>query len=69
MPSRTPSRQVQKNHPPEHIIGDKNARIETRGSKRFRTLEQRHLALLSIVEPSIFEESSNDEHWVKSMEE
>jgi hypothetical protein len=69
MPSRTPSHRVQKNHPPEQIIGDKNAGIETRGSKRFRTPEQRHLALLSTIEPNNFEEASNDEHWVKAMEE
>ena len=35
----------------------------------FRTPEHRHLALLSIVEPNSFKESSNDEHWVKAMEE
>jgi formaldehyde-activating enzyme involved in methanogenesis len=52
MPSRTPNHRVQKNHPPEQIIGDKNAGIETRGSKRFHTPEQRHLALLSIIEPN-----------------
>jgi hypothetical protein len=31
IPSRTPSHQVQKNHPLEQIIIDKNAGIETRG--------------------------------------
>jgi hypothetical protein len=31
--------------------------------------EQRHLALLSTIEPSNFEEESNDEHWIKAMEE
>jgi hypothetical protein len=31
--------------------------------------EQRHLALLFTVEPNNFEEASNDEHWIKAMEE
>ena len=28
-----------------------------------------HLSLLSIVEPSNFEEAKNDENWIKEMEE
>jgi hypothetical protein len=54
-PSRTPNRQVQRNHPPKQIIGDKNVGIETKGSKVFCTPEQRHLALLSKIEPNGFE--------------
>jgi hypothetical protein len=69
MSSRTPNHQGQKNHPPEQIIGDKNAGIETRGSKRFRTPKKRYIALLSTIEPNNFEEVSNDEQWVKAMEE
>jgi hypothetical protein len=53
----------------EKIIGDKNAGIETKGSKRVRTPEKKHLALLSTFEPRSFEEASNDEHWIKAMEE
>jgi hypothetical protein len=68
MPFGTPIHRVQKNHPLEQIIGDINGGVETRGSRRVSTPEQRHLALLSIVEPNIFEESSNDEHWIKAME-
>jgi FtsZ-interacting cell division protein YlmF len=67
IPSRTPNHRVQKNHPPEQIIGDKNVGIETRGRKQVCTQEQRHLALLSIVEPNKFEEANNDEHWIKAM--
>jgi hypothetical protein len=54
MPSRTPSHRFQKNNPPEQIIGDKNERVETIGSRWLCTLEYRHLSLLSIVEPSSF---------------
>jgi hypothetical protein len=43
--------------------------IETRRSKQAHTLEQRHLSLLSTIEPSNFEEANNDEHWIKVMEE
>jgi hypothetical protein len=31
--------------------------------------EQQHLALLSTVEPSSFEEANKDEHWIKAMDE
>jgi hypothetical protein len=69
MSSRKPSCWIQKNHPPEQIIGDRNAGIETKECKRLCTLEQRHLALLSTFEPNKFEEASNDEHWFKAMED
>ena len=49
------------------IIGDKNEVIKTKGNKH--TQEQRHLSLVSTIEPSNFEEASNDEHWIKAMEE
>jgi hypothetical protein len=57
---KTPSRRVQKNHPSEHIIGNKYAGVETR--RKLCSPEQRHLALFSTVEPSSFEEASTDEH-------
>jgi hypothetical protein len=58
---------VQKNHPSDHIIGNKNVGVETR--RRIYSLEQQHLALLSTIEPSSFEEANKDENWVKSMNE
>jgi hypothetical protein len=58
---------VQKNHPPEQIIGNKDAGVETR--RKLCSPEQRHLALLSTVEPNSFEEANTDEHWIKAMEE
>jgi hypothetical protein len=64
---KTPSRRVQKNHPSDHIIGNKDAGVETR--RRICSLEQRHLALTSTIEPTYFEEDNNDEFWNKSMDE
>jgi hypothetical protein len=64
---KTPSRRVQKNHPPEQIIGNKDAGVETQ--RKLCSPEQRHLALLSTVEPNSFEEANTDEHWIKAMEE
>ena len=69
IPLRTPNRWVQKNHPPKQIIGDKSVGIETKRRKQAHTPEQVHLSLLSIIEPSNFEESKRDEHRIKEMEE
>jgi hypothetical protein len=57
---------VQKNHPLEQIIGNKDAGVETR--KRIRSLEQKHLALLSTIETSSVEEDIKDEFWIKAMD-
>ena len=43
--------------------------METGRRREVHTLEQVHLSLLSTVEPRNFEESKNDEHWIKEMEE
>ena len=43
--------------------------MEARRRRQVQTREQVHLYLLSIVQASIFEESKNDEHWIKAMEE
>ena len=56
---KTPRKRVQKNHPSNHIIGNKDAGVETR--RKIRSPEQTHLALLSTIEPNCFEESSMDE--------
>ena len=56
---KTPSKQVQKNHPLDQIMGNKYAGVETR--RRICSLEQMHLALLSTIEPNNFEEVGNDE--------
>jgi hypothetical protein len=64
---KTPRRRVQKNHPSYQIIGNKDARVETR--RRIRSLEQTHLALSSMIEPTYFEEASKDKFWNNAMGE
>jgi hypothetical protein len=51
---KTPNKRVQKNHPSDQIIGNKDAGVETR--RRIRSPEKTHLALLSTIEPICFEE-------------
>jgi hypothetical protein len=58
---------VYKFHPSENIIGNKDAGVETR--RRIHSPEQQHLALLSTIEPSSFEEANKDEHRIKHMNE
>jgi hypothetical protein len=65
--SKTPSKPVQKNHPSDQIIGNKDAGVETR--RRIRSSEQTHLTILSTIEPNFFEEASKDESWNKAMDE
>jgi hypothetical protein len=63
----TPNRWVQKNHPSDHIIGNKDAGVEN--IRRIHSLEQTHLARLSTIEPNCFEEAIKDEFWNKAMDE
>jgi hypothetical protein len=67
VPPKTPSKRVQKNHPSYQIIINKDVGVETR--RRICSLEQMHLALLSMIEPNSFEEASKNELWNKSMDE
>jgi hypothetical protein len=64
---KTPSKLVQKNHPSNQIIGNKDARVVIR--RKICSPEQTHLALLSTIEPNCFEESNKDELWNKAMDE
>jgi hypothetical protein len=64
---KTPRKRVQKNHPSDQIIGNKDAEVETR--RKIHSLEQTHLALLSTIEPNSFEEANKDEFWSKAMNE
>jgi hypothetical protein len=64
---KTPKKRVQKNHPSGQIIGNKDARVETR--RKIRSPEQTHLTLLSTIEPNCFEEASKDKFWNKAMDE
>ena len=67
VPPKKHSKRVQKNRPSDQIIGNKDARVETR--RRICSPEQMHLALLSTIEPNSFEEASKDEFWNKAMDE
>jgi hypothetical protein len=67
VPPKTPRKRVQKNHPLDQIIGNKDVGVETR--RRIRSPEQTHLALLSMIEPNNFEEGIKDEFWNKDMDE
>jgi hypothetical protein len=62
------SRIIQKNHPASQIIGEKDKGVQTR-RKLIKTTEQSHIALISMLEPKNFNESSTDDHWVKAMNE
>jgi hypothetical protein len=62
-----PSKRVQKNHPSDQIIGNKDAGVETR--RKNHSPKQTHLALLSPIEPNCFEEANKDEFWNKAMNE
>ena len=64
---KTPRKWVQKNHPSDQIIGNKDAGVETR--RKIRSPEQTHLALLSTIEPNCFEEANKDEILNKAMDE
>jgi hypothetical protein len=67
VPPNTPSGRVQKNHPSDQIIGNIYARFETR--RRIHSLEQTHLTLSSMIEPTCFEEANKDDFWNKAMDE
>ena len=62
---KTPRKWVQKNHPSDWIIGNKDEGVETTG--KIRSPEQTHLTLLSTIEPNCFEEANKDEFWNKAM--
>jgi hypothetical protein len=67
VPPKTPRKRVQKNHPSDHIIINKDEGVETR--RRIYSPEQTHLALSSMIEPNSFEEANKDEFWNKAMDE
>ena len=64
---KTPRKRVQKNHPSDQIIGNKDAGVETR--RKICSPEQTRLALLSTIEPNYFEEANKDEFCKKAMNE
>jgi hypothetical protein len=64
---KTPSKRVQKSHPSEQIIGNKDLGVETR--RILCSLEQAHLTLSPTIELNYFEEANKDEFWKRAMDE
>jgi hypothetical protein len=67
VPPKTLSKQVQKNHPSDHVIRNNDAGVDSR--RIIHSLEQMHLALLSMIEPNSFDVANKDELWNKAMDE
>ena len=63
---KTSSRYVQKNHPENQFLGEKDVGVHTR---RNITRTSSYLALLSSTEPQNVKEACKDECWVKAMNE
>jgi hypothetical protein len=59
---------VKKNHPENQIIGDINKGVQIR-RKLIKDSEQSHVAFLAMTEPKIFEEASQDDNWIREMNE
>jgi hypothetical protein len=66
--AKSPLRIIRKNHPENQIIGDINKGVQTR-RKLIKDLEQSHVAFLSMTEPKIFEEASQDDDCIRAMNE
>jgi hypothetical protein len=64
---KTPRKRVQKNHPSDQIIRNKDVGVET--IRRIHSPEQTHLELTSTIEPTYFEETGKDEFWNKAIDE
>ena len=65
---KSPLRIIRKNHPENQIIGDINEGVQTR-RKLIKDLEQSHVAFLSMTEPKFFEEASQEDNWIRAMNE
>jgi hypothetical protein len=66
--AKSPLRIISKNHPENQIIGDINEGVQTR-RKLIKDTEQSHVAFLSMIEPTNFEEASKEEEWIRAMNE
>jgi hypothetical protein len=64
----TSSRYVQKIHPQNQILGNKEAHVKTR-RKLIDTTSSAIFVLLSMSETQNFVQASQDDHWVKAMNE
>jgi hypothetical protein len=65
---KSPLRIIRKNHPENQIIGDINEGVQTR-RKLIKDSEQSHFSFLSMTEPTNFEESSQEDNWIRAMNE
>ena len=65
---KTPSRYVQKHHPESHILENKEAGLQTR-RKLIDTSSSANFAMLSMSERQNFMQASQDDHWIKAMNE
>jgi len=65
---KSPLRIIRKNHPENQIIGDINEGVQTR-TKLIKDSEQSHVAFLSMTEPKNFEEASQEDNWIRAMNE
>jgi hypothetical protein len=66
--AKSPLRIIRKNHPENQIIGDINEGVQTR-RKLIKDTDQSHVAFLSMIEPTNFEEASKEEDWIRAMNE
>jgi hypothetical protein len=66
--AKSPLRIIRKNHPENQIIGDINEGVQTR-RKLIKDTEQSHVAFLSMIEPTNFEEARKEEDWIRAMNE
>jgi hypothetical protein len=63
-----PLRLIRKNHPENQIIGDINEGVHTR-RKLIKDSEKSHVAFLSMTEPKKIEEASQEDNWIRAMNE
>ena len=66
--AKSPLRIIRKNHPENQIIGDINEGVQTR-RKLIKDTEQSHVAFISMTEPTNFEEASQEDNWIRAMNE
>jgi len=66
--AKSPLRIVIKNHPENQIIGYINKGVQTR-RKLLEDSEQSHVSFLSMTKPKFFEEASQDDDWIRAMNE
>jgi hypothetical protein len=66
--AKSPLRIIRKNHPENQIIGDINEGVQTR-RKLIKDTKQSHVAFLSMIEPTNFEEARKEEDWIRAMNE